>query len=123
MRPLDEVLTEVLSALEPLAPVPLPIADAVGTVLAEAVLAPEDVPPFANTAMDGYAVRAADTAGADADAPRRLEVVGDLPAGHPPRDAVGPGQAVRIMTGAPIPDGADAIVPVERTEQIGRAHV
>ena len=80
MRPLDEVLTEVLSALEPLAPVPLPIADAVGTVLAEAVLAPEDVPPFANTAMDGYAVRAADTSGADADAPRRLEVVGDLPA-------------------------------------------
>ena len=78
MRPLDEVLTEVLSALEPLAPVPLPIADAVGTVLAEAVLAPEDVPPFANTAMDGYAVRAADTSGADGDAPRRLEVVGDL---------------------------------------------
>ena len=99
MRPLDEVLAEVLSALEPLDPVPLPIADAVGTVLAEAVLAPEDVPPFANTAMDGYAVRAADTSGADAGAPRRLEVVGDLPAGHPPRDTVGPGQAVRIKIG------------------------
>ncbi|MFM7270508.1 MAG: gephyrin-like molybdotransferase Glp [Actinomycetes bacterium] len=117
MRPLDEVLAEVLSAVGPLDPIPVPIADAVGMVLAEAVLAPEDVPPFANTAMDGYAVRAADTSGADADGPRRLEVVGDLPAGHPPRDAVGPGQAVRIMTGAPIPDGADAIVPVERTER------
>jgi molybdenum cofactor synthesis domain-containing protein len=70
------------------------------------------VPPFANTAMDGFAVRAADTAGA----PVRLRVVGTLPAGHDPAGLhVGPGEAVRIMTGAPLPDGADAIVMVERT--------
>lgn len=117
MRPLEEVLAEVLSAVGPLEPVVVPIAEAVGSVLAEALVAPEDVPPFANTAMDGYAVRAADTTEATADRPVTLEVVGDLPAGHPPRAAVGPGQAVRIMTGAPIPDGADAIVPVERTER------
>jgi molybdenum cofactor synthesis domain-containing protein len=69
--------------------------------------------------MDGYAVRAADTAGASDAAPVRLHVVGDLPAGHAPTVPVGPGQAIRIMTGAPIPDGADAIVMVERTERDG----
>jgi molybdenum cofactor synthesis domain len=84
-------------------------------VLAADIVAGEAVPPFANTAMDGYAVRAADTAGA----PVRLHVVGDLPAGHAPTIPVGPGEAIRIMTGAPIPRGADAIVMVERTERDG----
>src|SRR4029453_19359695 len=74
--------------------------------------------PFANTAMDGYAVRAADTAGAAATTPVRLRVVGDLPAGHAPTVAVGPGEAIRIMTGAPMPDGADAIVIVELTQRV-----
>ena len=84
-------------------------------MLAERVVAPEPVPPFPNTAMDGYAVRAADTAGADEGAPVRLRVVGEL-RGRPRADvAVGPGEAIRIMTGAPMPDGADAIVMVERT--------
>ena len=87
------------------------LADALGRVLAERVVAGEDVPPFANTAMDGYAVRAADTAGA----PVQLDVVGTLAAGSAPDVEVGPGQAVRIMTGAPIPAGADAVVMVERT--------
>ena len=117
MRSLDEVRAEVLAAVGPLTPVRLPIAAAAGLVLAEPIAAAEDVPPFANTAMDGYAVRAADTAGADEDAPVTLEVVADLPAGHAPGAPVGPGEAVRIMTGAPIPDGADAIVPVERTSR------
>ncbi len=87
------------------------LADALGRVLAERVVAGEDVPPFANTAMDGYAVRAADTAGA----PLQLDVVGTLAAGSAPDVEVGPGQAVRIMTGAPMPTGADAVVMVERT--------
>ena len=74
------------------------------------------MPPFPNTAMDGYAVRAADTVGAAEGAPVRLRVVGELAAGHAPTVAVGDGEAIRIMTGAPMPDGADAIVMVERTD-------
>jgi molybdopterin molybdotransferase len=95
------------------------VRDALGLVLGADVVAGEQVPPFANTAMDGYAVRAADTAGASDATPVRLRVVGDLPAGHAPTVPVGPGEAIRIMTGAPIPDGADAIVMVERTERDG----
>ena len=87
------------------------LGDALGCVTAAEVVSGVDVPPFPNTAMDGFAVRAADTAGA----PVRLEVVGTAPAGAAPQATVGPGQAVRIMTGAPIPPGADAVVMVERT--------
>ncbi|HWC11456.1 MAG TPA: gephyrin-like molybdotransferase Glp, partial [Acidimicrobiales bacterium] len=94
-----------------LAPRSVPLLEAAGCVTAEAVRAAEDVPPFANTAMDGYAVRAADTA----DIPVRLRVVGTLPAGSAPSLEVGAGEAVRIMTGAPMPPGADAVVMVERT--------
>ena len=79
------------------------------------VVAAEPVPPFANTGMDGYAVRAADTAAA----PVRLRVVGELPAGRAPTIPVGAGEAIRIMTGAPMPDGADAVVMVERTHRDG----
>lgn len=86
---------------------------AVGCVLAEAVTSPEAVPPFANSAMDGYAVRAGDSAGA----PVELPVVAEVAAGHPALVPLGPGEAMRIFTGAPIPDGADAIVPVERTQR------
>jgi len=91
--------------------VSLLLADALGCVNATDVVAAVDVPPFPNTAMDGFAVRAADTAGA----PVRLAVVGTLRAGAAPDREVGLGQAVRIMTGAPIPPGADAVVMVERT--------
>ncbi len=111
MIPIEAARRRILDACLPLAPVVVPLADALGRVLAEPVVAGHDVPPFANTAMDGYAVRAADTAGA----PARLRVVGTLSAGSAPDVEVGPGQAVRIMTGAPIPPGADAIVMVERT--------
>jgi molybdenum cofactor synthesis domain-containing protein len=89
----------------------MPAAGALGCVTADPILAGDDVPPFPNTAMDGFAVRAADTAGA----PVRLRVVATLPAGSAPDRAVGPGEAVRIMTGAPMPPGADAVVMVERT--------
>ena len=90
------------------------IAESIGAVLAEAVVAAEDVPPFANSAVDGYAVRAADTA----DVPTRLRVVGEIAAGWSTDRVVGPGEAIRIMTGAPMPAGADASVMVEDTERI-----
>ncbi len=90
------------------------ISDAVGTVLAEAVVAAEDVPPFENSAVDGYAVRAADTT----DVPTRLLVVGEVAAGWSTDRRVGPGEAIRIMTGAPMPAGADASVMVEDTERV-----
>jgi molybdenum cofactor synthesis domain-containing protein len=117
--PLADVQAEVLRAVPVLAPVSTPLPDALGLVLAEPVIAGEPVPPFANTAMDGYAVRAADTAGASEAAPVPLKVVADLAAGHEPIVRVGAGEAIRIMTGAPIPDGADAIVMVERTQRDG----
>ena len=121
MIPLADVQREVLGAVAPLGAATLSPADAVGLVTAEDVVAGEAVPPFANTAMDGYAVRAADTAGAGPDAPVRLAVTGDLPAGHAPTRAVEPGESIRIMTGAPVPDGADAVVMVEYTERDGDA--
>jgi molybdopterin molybdotransferase len=117
MIPLAEVQAAIFGAVTRLEPVEVDLRDALGLVLAEQVTAPEAVPPFPNTAMDGYAVRAADTAGASEGAPVRLRVVGELAAGHAPTVPVGDGEAIRIMTGAPIPDGADAIVMVERTER------
>jgi len=111
LTPVEEVRATILAACSPLSAVDVPLREALGCVAAAAVRATGDVPPFANTAMDGYAVQAADTAGA----PVRLEVVGLLPAGAAPDRPVGPGQAIRIMTGAPMPDGADAVVMVERT--------
>ena len=112
MIPVEDARVRVLAACPPLPARAVPLADALGRVLAEPVVSGVDVPPFANTAMDGFAVRAADTTGA----PVRLDVVGTLAAGADPAGfTVGPGQAVRIMTGAPMPAGADAVVMVERT--------
>jgi molybdopterin molybdotransferase len=120
---LAEAQARVLSGIQPLAPRRVATAEAFGLVLAADVVAGEPIPPFANTAMDGYAVRAGDTAGASESTPATLRVVGDLPAGRAPTTAVGPGEAIRIMTGAPIPDGADAIVMVELTERVGDTEV
>jgi molybdopterin molybdotransferase len=119
LAPFEVVRGQILAAVTRLQLESVPIGAARGLVLAEEIVCTEPVPPFANTAMDGYAVRAADTAGARADAPVRLHVVDELPAGRAPSVAVGPGEAIRIMTGAPIPTGADAIVIVERTERAG----
>lgn len=119
LAPLDRVQREILAAVTPLAPTDHALADALRLVLATDIVSPEAVPPFANTAMDGYAVRAADIAGATAAAPVRLRVVGDLPAGQASDVTVGHGEAIRIMTGAPMPSGADAVVMVERTTRIG----
>jgi molybdopterin molybdotransferase len=103
----------VVDACPPLTPVETAAGDAVGLVLAEDVTAGEDVPPFANSAVDGYAVIAADTAAL----PAELTVVGELPAGAPPPSTpLTAGQTLRIMTGAPLPPGADAVVMVEDSE-------
>ena len=92
----------------------LALGDATWSVLAEPVVAGEDVPPFANSAVDGYAVRAADVA----DAPVELDVIDEVAAGASSALTVGAGQAIRIMTGAPMPSGADASVMVEDTERV-----
>ena len=117
MIELDEARTHVLErvAVLPVVEARLDDPGTVGLVTAEAVTASDPVPSFANTAMDGYAVRAADVV----DAPTRLDVVATLAAGTSERPEIGPGQAARIMTGAPVPPGADAIVMVELTEVDG----
>ncbi|MEM7141168.1 MAG: gephyrin-like molybdotransferase Glp [Actinomycetota bacterium] len=111
MLPLDDARTHVLDRVVRAAPRAVALADAAGLVLATDVVATEIVPPFDNTAMDGFAVVAADTVGA----PVTLDVVGTVAAGSAATDAMGSGQSMRIMTGAPMPPGADAVVMVERT--------
>lgn len=116
----DEALTVVLAAGRPSAARPfdaerVALGEALGRVLADEVRAGWDVPPWPNAAMDGYAVRSADAAGARADAPVRLRVVGEAPAGGGWDGTLGVGEAVRIATGAPVPAGADAVVRVEDT--------
>ena len=115
MQAPEAYIAELLAALEPLPAVVLPLAEAHGLVLAEDAAAALPVPPWTNSAMDGYAVRAADAAGAD-QSPVVLPVDGDVPAGAVPAP-LGPGTAQRIMTGAMLPEGADAVVRVEDTDQ------
>ena len=117
MISVEEARERILSFFSRLEPETRPVLDALGQVLAADVVAPFDIPPLDNTAMDGYAVRAADTTGATEDAPRELRVIGDLAAGYVSEAAVGPGEAVRIMTGAPMPPGSDAVVPFEETDE------
>lgn len=114
-----EALREVVARAKPLAAESISLADALGRTLARDVRAGEPIPPFSKATMDGYAVRAADTRTAGDTGAVELEVVEDLPAGRVCRRAIGPGQAVRIMTGAPLPGGADAVVMVEDTEKAG----
>ena len=113
--PLAEAREHVLARCAPRGPLPVPLSDALGCVLAASVTAGEPVPPWPNSAMDGFAVRAADVRSASADHPVSLPVVATVAAGAAADIEVGPGQAVRIMTGAPMPPGADAVVMVERT--------
>lgn len=115
MKPLEEARSEVLSSVGLLGVEHVPIWQAHGRVLAADVVAPESVPPFANSAMDGFAVRGADVSAAGA----VLEVIGDLPAGSSSHTEVGTGEAIKIMTGAPMPPGADTVVRVEDTAMEG----
>ncbi|MFE4518675.1 gephyrin-like molybdotransferase Glp [Kitasatospora sp. NPDC056783] len=112
----DEHLADVLAAVGPLPAIELRLLDAQGCRLDEDVTADGDLPPFDNSSMDGYAVRTADTEGATGVYPSVLPVVGDIAAGAGELPRVGPGQAVRIMTGAPLPPGAQAVAPVEWTD-------
>ncbi|MEV0584031.1 gephyrin-like molybdotransferase Glp [Nonomuraea sp. NPDC050310] len=112
MKSVDAHLAEVLATVRTLAPLEVELERALGTTLAEEVASPVPSPPFDNSAMDGYAVRAADLA----QVPVTLPVIDDVAAGSGELRAVGPGHAVRIMTGAPVPAGADAVVPVEWTD-------
>ncbi|MFE1410668.1 gephyrin-like molybdotransferase Glp [Streptomyces sp. NPDC058746] len=112
----DEHLADVLAAVRPLEPIELQLLDAQGCVLVEDVTVPVALPPFDNSSMDGYAVRVADVQGASEEFPAVLTVVGDVAAGSGELPTVGPGEAARIMTGAPLPPGAEAVVPVEWTD-------
>ena len=116
MLSVDDYRDGILAGIGVLAPIELPLSSTHGCVLAADVAAPWPLPSFDNSSMDGYAVRSADVALASAEAPVELTVVDDVPAGFRSTEAVTPGTAVRIMTGAPMPDGADAVVPVERTD-------
>ncbi|HEY7067924.1 MAG TPA: gephyrin-like molybdotransferase Glp [Chloroflexota bacterium] len=111
----DDALAAILARIPVLPPEMVVLDEALGRVLAEDVHADINVPPFDNSAMDGYALIAADTAGATREQPAVLRVVADLPAGQVPTVPVRPGEAIRIMTGAPMPAGADAVVRVEDT--------
>ncbi|MES9509499.1 MULTISPECIES: gephyrin-like molybdotransferase Glp [unclassified Streptomyces] len=115
----DEHLEDILGAVRPLEPIELQLHDAQGCVLVEDVMVEIALPPFDNSSMDGYAVRVADVEGADEEFPVVLTVIGDVAAGSdglPDGRAVGPGEAARIMTGAPLPAGAEAVIPVEWTD-------
>ena len=119
MIPVEEALEIVLREAAALPVEEVALDDALSRVLAEDVASDLDLPPFDRSAMDGYALRAADVAGA----PAALEVVGEVRAGQWPDLTIGPGQAVRIMTGAPVPSGADAVQPVEKTQPLDEFRV
>ncbi|MEU5594552.1 gephyrin-like molybdotransferase Glp [Streptomyces sp. NPDC020298] len=112
----EEHLEDILATVRPLDPIELQLLDAQGCVLVDDVTVPVSLPPFDNSSMDGYAVRVADVAGASEEFPAVLDVVGDVAAGAAHLTPVGPGQAARIMTGAPLPPGAETVVPVEWTD-------
>ncbi|MFF5565955.1 gephyrin-like molybdotransferase Glp [Streptomyces sp. NPDC012623] len=112
----EEHLADILATVRPLDPIELQLPDAQGCVLVEDVTVPVALPPFDNSSMDGYAVRTADLVGATEEFPAVLTVIGDVAAGSGSLPEVGPGQAARIMTGAPLPPGAEAVVPVEWTD-------
>jgi len=113
MLSVSEARERILSAVQPLASETVPLAQGARRVLAQDVAATDDLPLFDNSTMDGFALRAADT---EAGAVTSLRVVGDVPAGTAPTVQLGPGEAARIMTGAQLPDGADAVIPVEDTD-------
>jgi molybdenum cofactor synthesis domain-containing protein len=118
--PIDEALRIVADAARPLdRTVQVELSEANGRVLAAPIVADRDVPPFDRAAMDGYAVVAADTSGASPQAPARLQCVGTVHTGEVAARAVGHGECLQIATGAPLPDGADAVVMVEQTDRRG----
>jgi molybdopterin molybdotransferase len=116
MDSVEAYLADITAAIRPLPARELPVADALGAVLADDVTALRPMPSFDNSSMDGYAVRASDVAAASSDNPVLLPVKGEIAAGDTRRHDLVPGSVLRIMTGAPMPAGADAVVPVELTD-------
>jgi molybdopterin molybdotransferase len=117
VKSVDQHLADLLNLARPLAPIELPLLDAQGSVLAEDVVAPHDLPQWDNSSMDGFAVRTTDFEGSEG--PYRLRLTGEVAAGAAGIPFVESGTCVRIMTGAPFPPSADAVVPVEATEEVG----
>ena len=115
----DDARDRLLSRIQPLSPLRLPLTEAHGCVVAEDVVATFDLPEFASSAMDGFAVRASDVEGASPSQPIELKVVGRALIGHRPEGTVGAGESMRIATGAPIPAGADCVVPIENAAEDG----
>jgi molybdopterin molybdotransferase len=118
-----EALDRILAAVQPCGAEAVELLDAFGRTLAEPVTSPIDQPPWSNSAMDGFAVRIADVDGASASTPKRFEIIESVSAGAFPARTVGAGQATRIMTGAPLPDGADCVIRVEHTRLDADGHV
>jgi len=121
MISVDEALSRILNRVQILGLEKVNIMASLGRVIGEDILVPRDIPPLDNSAMDGYAVRSTDIKTASKEKPISLKVIEDLPAGTLPKEHVAHGQAIRIMTGAPIPPGADTVVMVEDTEEAGEA--
>ena len=120
MLSVEEALERILDHFHVLDSEERPLLEALGQVLAEDAISAHDIPPLDNSAMDGYAVQSESVAGASETSPVALKVIGSVAAGELPTTSVGPGEAIRIMTGAPIPPGADSVVPFEETDEIDR---
>ncbi len=118
MISVEDAQKSILAMIQPMGREKVDLRSCLGRVLAEDVESPRPIPPWNNSAMDGYALRSEDVRGATREAPRKLRVIEEIQAGVVATRKVGPGDAVKIMTGAPIPPGADAVVLVEETERI-----
>src|SRR5713226_6676001 len=114
MISVEEALARILAEIRPLATTKVPLSESLGLVLTEDIIAQEDMPPFANSAMDGFALLSTDSRPRD-EQPPRLRVTGTLAAGYVAQHSVTGGTAMRIMTGAPVPPGADTVIQVELT--------
>ncbi|MCE2452750.1 MAG: molybdopterin molybdotransferase MoeA [Nitrospinae bacterium] len=123
MISVEEARNSILEMIHPMGRERLGLLDCPGRVLAENVQSSRPVPPWNNSAMDGYALRAEDVLGASRETPKTLRVIEEIQAGVMATRTLGPGEAIKIMTGAPIPDGADAVVLVEETERISEDEV
>ena len=115
----EEARERVLSTIKPLQPLALALTESYGCVLAESLVAERDIPGFASSAMDGFAVRSSEIASASTTSPVELRVVGRAMIGERPEGTVGGGEAFAIATGAPVPAGADTIAPIETCEVVG----
>lgn len=120
MLSVEEAYERIMASFSPLEPEEKPLLECLGQVLAADVISPLDLPPLPNSGMDGYAVRQEDIQGASAHSPRQLKVIGTVAAGQVSTQTVTSGTTIRIMTGAPIPDGADTVVPFEETDEVER---